>query len=104
HDVADAIRTVDLLVVATPNDAHAAVAAAAVDAGVPVVVDKPLAVTAADAAALARRAEAAGVPLTVFQNRRWDSDQLTLRRLLEDGELGEVRRYESRIERWRPAL
>jgi predicted dehydrogenase len=103
-DVEDAIRAVDLLVVATPNAAHAAVATAAVDAGVPVVVDKPLAVTAADATALVRRAEAAGVPLTVFHNRRWDSDQLTLRRLIDGGELGEVRRYESRFDRWRPEL
>jgi predicted dehydrogenase len=38
----------------------------------------------------------------VFQNRRWDSDQLTLRALLDQGALGEVTRYESRFERWRP--
>ena len=42
------------------------------------------------------------MPLTVFHNRRWDSDQLTLRRLIDDGTLGEVLRYESRFERWRP--
>jgi scyllo-inositol 2-dehydrogenase (NADP+) len=104
EEVEAAIRAVDLLVVATPNGSHAAVAAAAVDAGVPAVVDKPLAVTAADARAVVERAEAAGVPLTVFQNRRWDADQLTLRRLVAAGELGEVRRYESRFERWRPAV
>ncbi len=103
-DVQAAVAVVDLLVVATPNGSHATVAGVAVDAGVPVVVDKPLAVTAAVARALADRAAAAGVPLTVFHNRRWDADQLTLRRLLADGELGAVRRYESRFERWRPAL
>jgi len=102
-DVEAAVAAVDLLVVATPNASHAAVAATAVDAGVPVVVDKPLAVAAADARAVVERSEAAGVPLTVFQNRRWDADQLTLRRLVAAGELGEVRRYESRFERWRPA-
>ena len=53
---------------------------------------------------LVAEAEAAGVLLTVFQNRRWDADQLTLRRLIEEGALGEITRYESRFERWRPEL
>ena len=48
--------------------------------------------------------EGLGVLITAFMNRRWDSDQLTLRRLLDEGKLGEVLRYESRLERWRPAL
>jgi predicted dehydrogenase len=103
-DVAAVLGAVDLLVVATPDAAHAPTAVAAIDAGVPVVVDKPLAVSAAQARAVVERAARAGVPLTVFQNRRWDSDQLTLRRLVAAGELGEVRRYESRFERWRPEL
>ena len=92
----------DLAVVATANDAHATLAEAAIDAGVPVVVDKPLAPTAAEAQRVVERAASRGVALTVFQNRRWDSDQLTLRRLLADGSLGRVHRYESRFERWRP--
>jgi len=66
------------------------------------VVDKPLAVTAARADQLVTRAHRAGVLLTVFQNRRWDSDHLTLVRLLGGGHLGDVIRYESRFERWRP--
>jgi predicted dehydrogenase len=66
---------------------------------VAVVVDKPLAVSADEARSLL---EQAGDRLTVFQNRRWDSDQLTLRRLLDEGALGEVVRHESRFERWRP--
>ena len=49
-----------------------------------------------------KAAEAAGVPLTVFQNRRWDSEQLTLRAVLASGALGEVHRFERRWERWRP--
>jgi predicted dehydrogenase len=102
QDVEAVLAAVDLLVVAAPNASHATAATAAIDAGVPVVVDKPLALDAAEAAALVDRAERAGVPLTVFHNRRWDADQLTLRRLVEAGELGEVRRYESRFERWRP--
>jgi scyllo-inositol 2-dehydrogenase (NADP+) len=93
----------DLVVIASPNDAHVPLATAAIDHGMPVVVDKPLAVTAARAEQLVRRAQGAGVLLTVFQNRRWDSDHLTLRRLLDGGHLGDVLRYESRFERWRPS-
>jgi predicted dehydrogenase len=92
----------DLVVVATPTDSHVPLAGAAVDRGMAVVVDKPLAVTAAAAADLVARARDAGVMLTVFQNRRWDSDHLTLARLIREGRLGHVIRYESRFERWRP--
>jgi predicted dehydrogenase len=89
----------DLVVVATPNDTHAPLAREAVDRGSAVVVDKPLALSASEARELV---EHAGERLTAFQNRRWDSDQLTLRRLLDEGALGEVLRHESRFERWRP--
>ena len=92
----------DFVVVAAPNDVHAPLARRALDAGLPVVVDKPLAPTAGEARALADHAEARGVLLTVFHNRRWDSDLLTLRRLLSEGALGDVWRFESRFERWRP--
>ena len=68
----------------------------------PVVVDKPLAVDGRQAADVVARAAALGVPLTVFQNRRWDAENLTLARLLADGTLGEVHRFERRWERWRP--
>jgi scyllo-inositol 2-dehydrogenase (NADP+) len=92
----------DLVVIATPNDSHVALASEAVDREIPVVVDKPLAVTRDEAELLVARAERVGVLLSVFQNRRWDTDQLTLRRLLSEGALGTVSRYESRFERWRP--
>jgi predicted dehydrogenase len=91
----------DLVVIATPNDTHVPLASAAIDHGLPVVVDKPLAGSASHAERLVERAQRAGVLLTVFQNRRWDSDHLTLRRLIERGHLGSVFRYESRFERWR---
>src|SRR3954466_7563310 len=94
----------DFVVVATSNDVHAELARRALDAGLPVVVDKPLAPTAAEARSLVEQAEKLGILITVFMNRRWDSDQLTLRRLLDEGKLGEVLRYESRLERWQPAL
>ncbi|MFI5778537.1 Gfo/Idh/MocA family oxidoreductase [Nocardia sp. NPDC051570] len=93
---------IDLMVIATPNRTHAPLARHALAAGLPVVVDKPFALTAAEGEQVIAAAEAAGLALSVFQNRRWDSDFRTVRRLLADGELGEVRRFESRFERWRP--
>ena len=92
----------DLVVLASPTGAHVEQALACLHAGVPVVVDKPLAVTADDARRVAREAAGAGVPLTVFQNRRWDAEHLVLRELLAGGLLGEVLRFERRWERWRP--
>jgi len=92
----------DFVVIAAPNDAHVALARRALDAGLAVVVDKPLAPSAAEAAALVEYARARDKLLTVFHNRRWDSDHLTLRKLMADGRLGDVLRYESRFERWRP--
>ncbi len=92
----------DLIVIASPNKTHVPLATAALEAGLPVVVDKPIAGTAAQARELAALADARGLLLSVFQNRRWDNDFLTLRGLLTKGELGDVRRFESRFERWRP--
>ncbi|MFG2883866.1 Gfo/Idh/MocA family oxidoreductase [Streptomyces sp. NPDC048297] len=98
----DRADELDLIVIASPNKTHVPLATAALDAGLPVVVDKPVAGTAAEARELAALAEERGLLLSVFQNRRWDNDFLTLRSLLEKGELGDVRRFESRFERWRP--
>ncbi|MEV6043571.1 Gfo/Idh/MocA family oxidoreductase [Streptomyces xanthochromogenes] len=92
----------DLVVIASPNKTHVPIATGALKAGLPVVVDKPLAGTAAEARGLASLAEERGLLLSVFQNRRWDNDFLTLKRLLADGELGDIQRFESRFERWRP--
>ncbi|GAA0363484.1 Gfo/Idh/MocA family oxidoreductase [Microbispora corallina] len=99
-DAADLWDRSDLVVVASPNRTHVPLATEALKAGLPVVVDKPLAGTAADARELARLARERDLMLAVFQNRRWDGDFLTLRRLLP--ELGRVHRFESRFERWRP--
>ncbi|GFM97344.1 hypothetical protein Sfulv_21550 [Streptomyces fulvorobeus] len=66
------------------------------------IVDKPIAGTAAEARELAALADERGLLLSVFQNRRWDNDFLTLTRLIADGALGDVQRFESRFERWRP--
>jgi len=93
----------DLVVIASPNRAHVPQAMAALEAGLAVVVDKPLAATADDARLLIAEAARRGLLLTVFHNRRWDGDFLTVRTLIADGALGDVWRFESRFERWRPA-
>ncbi len=92
----------DAVVIAAPNDVHAPLATAAIDLGLAVVVDKPMALNYVQAMELVSHAEHAGALLTVFQNRRWDSDHLTLVSLLAEGSLGDILRYESRFERWRP--
>ena len=94
----------DLVVVAATNRAHVPLARSSIEAGLAVVVDKPLAASADEGRLLVREARDRGVLLTVFQNRRWDGDFLTVRGLLEEDELGEVARFESRFERWRPEL
>ncbi|MER5391135.1 Gfo/Idh/MocA family oxidoreductase [Saccharopolyspora sp. NPDC002686] len=92
----------DLVVVASPNRTHVELATAALDAGLPVVVDKPFTPTAVEGRKLIEHAQAKGQLLTVFQNRRWDNDVRTVAKLLGDGELGRVHRFESRFERWSP--
>jgi predicted dehydrogenase len=96
--------SIDLVVVTSPNREHAPQALAAIEAGLPVVVDKPFAIDIAQGVRVIGAAREAGVPLTVFQNRRWDGDFLTLRRLIDEGVLGDITRFESRFERWRPSL
>jgi predicted dehydrogenase len=103
-DLLAAPDDIDLVVVAAPNRAHVPLARAAIARGLPVVVDKPLAPDAAQARELVAEAAAAGVMLTVFQNRRWDADLLTVRRLLAEGAVGTPVRFESRFDRWRPQV
>jgi scyllo-inositol 2-dehydrogenase (NADP+) len=103
-ELLDRAAELDLVVIASPNKTHVPLATAALKAGLPVVVDKPVAGTAAEARELAALAEERGLLLSVFQNRRWDNDFLTLRKLITEGELGDVWRFESRFERWRPQL
>lgn len=93
----------DLVVIAAPNRTHVPLGLAALDAGLPVVVDKPLAPSVAAGEELLAAAERAGMLLTVFQNRRWDNDFLTARHLIAADLLGPIVRFESRYERFRPA-
>ncbi len=103
-DTASALASSDdinLVVVANANRAHVADAHSAIAAGKHVVVDKPLAGTAAQGQLLAEAAARAGVQLHTFQNRRWDSDFLTVQSVLASGQLGTAHRLESRFERLR---
>lgn len=81
---------IDLVVIATPNDTHFPLAKAALEAGKHVVVDKPFTVTLSQARELESLAKHCGRVLSVFHNRRWDSDFLTVRTLIDEGLLGEV--------------
>ncbi len=104
EDVWQQASDLDFVVVATANDSHAELARRAIEHGLATVVDKPLAPSAAEATELVALADASGVLLTVYHQRRWDSDFLTLKRLIAEGALGEVHRFESRFERWRPEI
>lgn len=90
----------DLVILASPPHVHREQAVTALEAGAAVVIDKPFAPSVADAEAIIEAADAAGAPVTVFQNRRWDGDFLTVRRLVESGALGTVHRFESTFERF----
>ncbi|MBT2533643.1 Gfo/Idh/MocA family oxidoreductase [Arthrobacter sp. ISL-48] len=94
----------DLVVLGTPPATHYPLAKAALEAGLDVVVDKPFAVRSAEGQELIALAGRLGRVLTVFQNRRWDGDFLTLRKLLAGDALGNVTRLESRFERWSPEI
>lgn len=96
--------TLDLIVIPTPNDTHYPLAQQALAAGKHVVVDKPFTVTLSQARALQQQAQQRGLLLSVFHNRRWDSDFLTLKTLLQEGSLGEVVYFESHFDRFRPQV
>jgi len=96
------VAGLDLIVLATPSGLHAGQARQCIDAGIAVVVDKPLATDATRAFGVVDAARAAGVAMTVFQNRRFDAEHLAARETVQSGRLGEVFRHEFRWERWRP--
>jgi predicted dehydrogenase len=93
---------VDLVVVASPNDSHFSLAAAALRAGKDVVVDKPFTVTLAEARSLVQIAEEQGRMISVFHNRRWESEVQATREVLQSGALGTVSHYECHMDRYRP--
>nr|WP_299242657.1 oxidoreductase [uncultured Halomonas sp.] len=95
---------IDLVVIPTPNDTHFPLAKAALAAGKHVIVDKPFTVTLSEGRLLKGHAEEAGKLLSVFHNRRWDSDFLTVRALLEARTLGRLVHFESHFDRFRPEV
>lgn len=99
-----AIPDLQLVVVATPNDTHVSIARQALESGKHVVIDKPFAPTLAEAEQLVVLAKKQKRIVTVFQNRRWDGDFLTVRKLMQEGSLGRVVVYESHFDRFRPNL
>jgi scyllo-inositol 2-dehydrogenase (NADP+) len=94
----------ELVVIASPNQLHAPQATAALLSGKHVVVDKPLCLTSKEALRLAQLADAENQRLAVFHNRRWDSDFLTLRKLIASGALGDVHSFHARWDRFRPQV
>jgi scyllo-inositol 2-dehydrogenase (NADP+) len=111
-DVPDGIRVgspadliadpqIELLVIATPNQSHFPLAEAALLAGKHVVVDKPMCLSVGQAEKLITVARKSERLLTVFHNRRWDSDFLTVRRLIESQALGKVLLFEAHWDRFR---
>lgn len=95
---------IDLIVISTPNHSHYGLAKAALEAGKHVVIDKPFTVTLAEADALIALARDKERVLTIFHNRRWDGDFLTVRNIIASGRLGDVRRYEAHWDRFRPTI
>jgi predicted dehydrogenase len=95
---------IDLVVIATGNESHHPLARQALLAGKHVVVDKPCAVNVVQTRDLLHLAKERGKVLTVFQNRRWDSDYLALRQVIDSGQLGRIVHFESHFDRYRPAV
>ncbi|KAI8060749.1 hypothetical protein BC940DRAFT_311481 [Gongronella butleri] len=96
-----AMQNVDLVVITTPNDSHFALAKEAMESGKNVVVEKPFTVTSQEAEALVQVAKATGKVCSVYQNRRWDGDFLTVKKLIEEGHLGRLVEFESHFDRFR---
>ena len=94
----------DLVVIATPNETHFPLTREALLAGKHVVIDKPLALNVEEADSLIAISKETGRLLSVFHNRRWDGDFLTVRRLIDSGRLGDVMLFEARWDRFRPAI
>lgn len=94
----------DLIVIATPNDSHFPLAAAAIKAGKHVVVDKPFTLDLAEARELVRLAREHKRLLSVFQNRRWDSEVLATKAIIQSGTLGKITHFEAHMDRFRPLV
>jgi len=97
-------RELDLIVAATPTATHHDVARTALLAGKHVVVDKPITTTVEEADELIELALKRGLLLSVYQNRRWDGDFQTVKKLISGGQLGTIFQYEAHYDRFRPRM
>ncbi|MGX9784772.1 oxidoreductase [Janthinobacterium lividum] len=96
--------SIELVVIAAPNEAHFSLAQAALQAGKHVVVDKPFTISSTEAQSLIALAKERKLVLSVYHNRRWDGDFLTLKALLAQGTLGRIASVESHFDRFRPEI
>jgi len=94
----------NLLVIATPNSVHASQAIAGLKAGIPVVVDKPMGRTLKETEEIIQASKQFNTPVTTFFNRKWDSDALTIKKIFNEGVIGNIFRLESRFERFRETI
>lgn len=95
---------IELVVITTPNTMHFGMAKQAIQAGKHVIVEKPMVLYAQEAEELVKLADQQGVMLSVYQNRRWDGDFLTVKKLMDEGMLGEVITYEAHFDRFMPVV
>jgi len=99
-----ASAAVDLVVITAPNDAHYPIAKQCLEYGINVVVEKPMVTTSTEAQELTTIARERSLLLSVFHNRRWDGDFLTIKKLLDNNLVGDVRFFESHFDRFRPRV
>ncbi|WP_392339024.1 oxidoreductase [Moritella marina] len=95
---------VELVIITAPNDVHFSLAKAALEQNKHVIIEKPFVINVAEGEALIALAAEKGLVLSVYNNRRWDGDFLTVKKLIEDGSLGEVKCFESHFDRFRPEV
>ncbi len=97
-------NNLDLIINCAPNAFHYSYTAAALESGKHVVVEKPFVNTAPEGEKLISLAKQHRKTLSVFHNRRWDADFLTIKKLIAKNTLGEIKQFESHFDRWRPTF
>ncbi len=94
--------SLDLIVIATPNIYHYPMAKACLEAGKHIVIEKPFMPTSAEAEEIIKLADSKNLKVFVYQNRRWDGDFLTIKKLITENTLGDIHYYESHFDRYSP--
>ncbi len=97
-------KNIELVVITAPNEVHYSLAKLALEKGKHVVLEKPMTNTIEEAEKLINLANAKNLILSVFHNRRWDGDFLTVKELIDSGKFGEIRTFESHFDRFRPEV